>query len=111
MRDLGSLGLADSHCALQASSPRMCITPLGEPGSTEPWAPGLYHVDVEVESDHSIKVGPMKTKDIHGSWKNGLVLEFRRPCQEEIPRTEVECASLPGSADQRRKLAAFLPIS
>lgn len=53
----------------------------------------------------------MKTKDIRGSWKKGLALEFRRPCQEEIPRTEVGCASLPGSTDQRRKLAAFLPIS
>jgi hypothetical protein len=53
----------------------------------------------------------MKTKGIRGSWKKGLALEFRRPCQEEILRTEVGYASLPGSTDHKRKLAAFLPVS
>lgn len=56
MRDLETLGPADSHRALHASRPRIYIMAHGEPVPTEPWAPDLYHDEVEVESDHIIKV-------------------------------------------------------
>jgi hypothetical protein len=56
LRDLESLGPADSPRALHASRPRTYIIARGEPVPTEPWAPDLYRDKVEAESDHIIKV-------------------------------------------------------